>query len=73
MAVMKQTVLWNAALEERIDGYRKTGKTVTAFDQMKSLTVLRGEDEDFRKFHDQPDAPSCAASTAPFQAFFRRA
>ena len=29
----QQTVLWNASLEERIDCYRKTGKTITAFDQ----------------------------------------
>ena len=28
----QQTTLWNAALEERIDCCRKTGKTVTAFD-----------------------------------------
>ena len=47
----QQTVLWNASLEERIDCYRKTGKTITAFDQMKSLTVIRGEDGDFRQFN----------------------
>ena len=36
-----QRHLYNAALEERIDGYRKTGKSLTYFDQAKSLTVCR--------------------------------
>jgi putative transposase len=33
--------LYNAALEERIDCYRKTGKGRTYFDQCKALTELR--------------------------------
>ena len=36
-----QRCLYNAALEERIDCYRKTGKTLTYFDQAKSLTLCR--------------------------------
>ena len=36
-----QRCLYNAALEERIDCYRKTGKSLTYFDQAKSLTVCR--------------------------------
>ena len=36
-----QRRLYNAALEERIDCYRKTGKSLTYFDQAKSLTVCR--------------------------------
>lgn len=33
--------LYNAALAERIDCYRKTGQSRTAFDQFKALTELR--------------------------------
>ena len=36
-----QRHLYNAALEERIDCYRKTGKSLTYFDQAKSLTACR--------------------------------
>ncbi len=36
-----QRRLYNAALEERIDCYRKSGKSLTYFDQAKSLTVCR--------------------------------
>ena len=33
--------LWNAALEERIDYYRKTGTSISWVDQFKSLTEIR--------------------------------
>src|ERR1700722_20500607 len=36
-----QRELYNAALEERIDCYRKTGKTRTYVDQCKALTACR--------------------------------
>ncbi len=36
-----QRALYNAALEERIDCYRKTGKGVSYIDQCKSLTLCR--------------------------------
>ncbi|MDE0045603.1 MAG: transposase, partial [bacterium] len=36
-----QRRLYNAALEERIDCYRKTGTSLTYFDQAKSLTHCR--------------------------------
>lgn len=35
--------LWNAALEERIDAYRKMGKSISYQDQCASLTQIRGE------------------------------
>lgn len=40
-----QRQLYNAALEERIDCYRKTGKGRSYIDQCKSLTELRGDPE----------------------------
>jgi len=36
-----QRALYNAALKERIDCYRKTGKTPTYIDQCKALTQCR--------------------------------
>jgi Helix-turn-helix domain len=38
-----QRELYNAALEERIDCYRNTGKTRTYIDQCKALTQCRHE------------------------------
>src|SRR5258706_14244509 len=42
-----QRQLYNAALEERIGAYRKAGKTITYFDQSRSLTELRRDDAEF--------------------------
>ena len=42
-----QRQLYNAALEERIGAYQKAGKTITYFDQTKSLTELRHDDDEF--------------------------
>ncbi|MFC6803250.1 helix-turn-helix domain-containing protein [Deinococcus caeni] len=33
--------LYNSALQERRDAYRKAGKTVTGYDQMKYLTEIK--------------------------------
>ncbi len=41
-----QRILYNAALEERIGCYRKTGKTIKYFDQCKSLTQCRKDGMD---------------------------
>ncbi len=69
----QQAVPWNAALEERIDCHRKTGKTITAFDQMKSLTVIRKEDDEFSKFHAATQRSVLRRLDRAMQAFFRRA
>ena len=47
----QQRILYNAALQERIDCYRKTGKSISFYDQCKSLTLIRADDADYRKFH----------------------
>lgn len=41
MTLEAQRQVCNAVLEERIDCYRKTGRSVTPFDQFKSLTICR--------------------------------
>ena len=42
MAVSNQ--IYNAALEERISAWQKAGKSITKFDQIKSLTQVRAQD-----------------------------
>lgn len=37
----EQRFLYNAALQERMDCYKKTGKTITYFDQCKSLKEIK--------------------------------
>ncbi len=36
--------LYNAALQERIECYQKTGRSLSLYDQQKSLTVIRSDD-----------------------------
>ena len=43
--VEDQRQLYNAALQERIDCHRKTGATIGFYDQTKSLTTCRRNDE----------------------------
>ncbi|MDZ5455007.1 RNA-guided endonuclease InsQ/TnpB family protein [Azohydromonas lata] len=65
--------LYNAALEERIDCWRKTGKRLSYADQCKSLTVLR------RELPEWAEAANCSSQQMTlrrldkaFAAFFRR-
>ena len=46
----QQRILYNAALQERIDCYQKTGKSISRYDQFKSLTKIREADTDFSCF-----------------------
>ena len=43
----QQRQLYNAALAERIDAYRKAGLTISEAQQSKSLTQIRGDDPAF--------------------------
>lgn len=43
----EQRALYNAALQERIDCYKKTGKSRTYMDQCRAVTELRKEDAEF--------------------------
>ena len=59
-ALEEDRSLYNAALQARIDCHRKTGRSLTAWDQMKSLTEIRSEDPEFRKGHvARQRGPSC--------------
>lgn len=63
--------LYNAALEERIGAYKKIGKTVTRYDQQKSLTVLR-EDPAWAVYSPTLQRWPLAQIDLAFRAFFRR-
>lgn len=43
--------LYNAALEERIDCYKKTGRGLNKNDQCKSFTEIRKEFPEYEKFN----------------------
>ena len=64
--------LYNAALEERVDCYRKTGKTLTYFDQAKSLTVCRRTLPDMAAVPVAIQRGTLKRLDHAFKGFFRR-
>lgn len=69
----QQRQLYNAALEERIACYQKTGKTLTDIDQSKSLTVVRANDPAFAAVQRRIQRATLTRLHRAFQGFFRRA
>jgi putative transposase len=67
-----QRALYNAGLEERIDCYRKTGKTRTYIDQCKALTQCRGELPDMAQLPVNLQRWTLKRLDDAFQGFFRR-
>ena len=67
-----QRELYNAALEERIDCYRKTGKTRTYIDQCKTLTECRREFPEWGKLPANLQRWTLKRLDDAFQGFFRR-
>ena len=63
--------MWNAGLQERKDCYRKTGKSISYYDQQKSLTELR-QDPEFSQYHCQSQRTALLRLDKAFQNFFRR-
>ncbi|WP_435008063.1 RNA-guided endonuclease InsQ/TnpB family protein [Tundrisphaera lichenicola] len=66
-----QRILYNAALEERIDCYRKTGKGRSFIDQCKGLTELRAE-SDYRSVPVKLQRWTLKKLDVAYQAFFCR-
>lgn len=64
--------LYNAALQERRDAWEKAGKSVTKFDQMKSLTQIRKEDAEWKDFSVLVARGALHTVDFAFKAFFRR-
>ena len=67
-----QRQLYNAALEERIDCYRKTGKGRSYMDQCKSLTVCRQELSEMAVLPNRLQRWTLKRLDDAYAAFFRR-
>lgn len=67
-----QRQLYNAALEERIDAYRKRGITRSYFDQAKALTQWRQTDEDGSRLPVNLQRGTLKRLEHAYTAFFRR-
>jgi putative transposase len=64
--------LYNAALQERRDAWRKQRVSVTRYDQHKELTELRQIDPEWRSIPTVIARSAFARLDQAFQAFFRR-
>lgn len=64
--------LYNAALEERIDAYRKAGKSISFSDQCKSLTEIRAAHPEYLALNAQSAQVTLKRLDKAFAAFFRR-
>ncbi len=65
-------MLYNAALEERIEAYRKAKVSISYADQCKSLTVIRAQDPAFLAVNAQSAQVTLKRLDLAFKAFFRR-
>lgn len=64
--------LYNCALQERRDAYRKAGKTVTGYDQMKYLTEIKAALPEYAGVYSQVLQDVLKRLDKAFKAFFRR-
>lgn len=64
--------LYNSALEERIDAYRKASKSISFADQCKSLTEIRAAHPEYLSLNAQSAQVTLKRLDLAFKAFFRR-
>ena len=64
--------LYNAALQERRDAYKKTGKSVTVYDQMRSLGEVKVVRPEYQGVYAQVLQETLKRLDRAFQGFFRR-
>ncbi|WP_018461885.1 RNA-guided endonuclease InsQ/TnpB family protein [Thermus oshimai] len=64
--------LYNAALQERRDAYRKAGKTVNFYEQKRGLPEIRADLPEYRRIHSQVLQNVIERVDKAFQGFFRR-
>ena len=64
--------LWNGALEERMDAYRKAGVSISWVDQFKSLTEIRRALPEYSRCSLEAQRSVLKRLDRAFQAFFRR-
>jgi putative transposase len=68
----QQRDLYNAALQERRDAYRKSGKTITLYDQNKSLTEIRQTCDGWSRYPVRVQRGTLKRLDEAFQGFFAR-
>ena len=64
--------LYNAALQERREAYRKAGKTVGFYEQKRHLPEIRAELPEYKSLHSQVLQNVIERVDKAFQGFFRR-
>jgi putative transposase len=64
--------LYNAALQERRDAYRKAGKTVNFYEQKRGLPEIRADLPEYKGVHSQVLQNVIERVDKAFQGFFRR-
>ena len=64
--------LYNAALEERIDAYRKAGKSISYYDQQNALPEIKAARAEFVELGSHALQQTLRKLDLAFQAFFRR-
>ena len=64
--------LYNAALEERIDAYRKAGKSISYYDQQNVLPEIKAARPEFVELGSHALQQTLRKLDLAFQAFFRR-
>ena len=64
--------LYNAALQERIEAYRKAGKSITYYDQQNALPEIKAARPEFVELGSHALQQTLRRLDLAFQAFFRR-
>ncbi|MER3490738.1 MAG: hypothetical protein C4328_12850 [Meiothermus sp.] len=64
--------LYNAALQERREAWRKAGKSVTVSDQMRLLGEVKAVRPEYREVYAQVLQETLKRLDRAFQGFFRR-
>ena len=64
--------LYNAALQERRDAYKKVGKTINAFEKMRSLVEVKAVRPEYHRIHAHVLQGVITQLDRAFQGFFRR-
>jgi len=64
--------LYNAALEERIDAYRKTGRSIDYYEQQNALPAIKDDRPEFVELGSHALQQTLRRLDLAFQAFFRR-
>lgn len=67
-----QRQLYNAALQERVEAWRKSGKSITKLDQFKSLTEIRSFDKSYASVPVSMSRWAIARVDDAFKGFFSR-